>query len=141
MTAGVAAYPALDLDWVARALTAAEFTDFKVQAPRVLVNTEVGRIYIRVTGTDGLLHFKSAVYSGARAFSVFAGARSGAFARLQDDLHVARITHYDDGPNPAVQAEYDVPILAGLSRGQFVSMLRAFTADVAVARGFDWEQV
>jgi len=139
MTAGIAAHTALDTAWITRVLTSAEFTDFTVKDPWVTVNTEAGSLRVTILSRAGLLCFTSAGGSEKHPLPSLEGERSAALALLQHRLDVARVSYYADKPIPFVRLEYDVPILAGLSRAQFVSMLRAFAGDVAVARQFCWD--
>jgi hypothetical protein len=136
MTAGIATHSALDTAWLTRTLTGAGYGEVRVNGSWLAVTTETACINITVDDRRGLLRFTSVVGCGTGALPSAEGERCAALGLLQRNLDTARIVYYTDAQKTSVRAEYDLPILAGLSRGQFVSLLRAFTADLAVAIRF-----
>lgn len=134
MTSGIATFPAIDLDWITRALRSARYESFTIEGVWVRLTTEVGRTSICVSHRNGLLRFIGVIGDASHLHPTSAVERNATLRRLQDEMEIARVAWYEEEERKLIRAEYDLPLVAGLSQGQFIAVLRTFLSDLAVAR-------
>lgn len=134
MTTGIATLPAIDLDWITRALRSARYESFTIEGVWVRLTTEVGRASICVSHRNGLLRFVGTIGDGSQLHPTSVEERYATLRRLQDELEIARLAWYHEDDRRFIRAEYDLPLVAGLAQGQFLAVLRTFLSDLAVAR-------
>lgn len=134
MTSGIATYPAIDLNWVTRALRSARYETFTIDGTWVRLTTEVGRTSIGISRRSGLLRLVGFIGDGSQLHPTSAVERNTTLRRCQDELEIARVAWYEEEESRYIRAEYDLPLVAGLAQGQFLAVLRTFLSDLAVAR-------
>jgi hypothetical protein len=121
----------IDLEWLVRALRAAGYTDCTVEGESVELRDAGRTIAILLNDTVAALRFTARAGTSS-ALPIDAVERETVLASVQRELALARLAHY---PNADVlMLEYDFPIVAGLSRPQFLTMLRGYLSDLAAVR-------
>jgi hypothetical protein len=135
MTTGVATRGAVDSAWIVRALRSAVHEDVGISDGCVHLATEVGPLTLMVEDRLAIIRLLACVGGGGAVPSTTdARSRAARMQELQDAVKIARVTWHDWDDDPALFAEYELPILAGISRGQFLAVLRMFLVDVALLR-------
>ena len=136
MTTGVAIQASVNAAWIARTLRSAHLETFTTSSHRVCLTTEVGTVTIAVDERRGLLRFRANVGDETSVPSTTDPIALGGHLRiLREATTIARVTWYEKkDEEPELHMEYEWPVVAGLSRGQFLATLRVFLADVAVVR-------
>lgn len=131
MTNGIAKVTSIDLPWLLRVLTAAGYDGKPVEDDELEVGTEYGPIRIGLNEWATALRLY-AVVGASGSLPADPIARHDAMRELQIDLELARLAHYPGGD--ALMLEYEIPLLAGLSRLQWLAIVRGFIADLVITR-------
>jgi len=128
MTSGIAGMTNIDVEWLVRALRVAGYTDCSLEGESVELRDAGRTIAIRLNDAAAVLRF-SARGGESSELPIDAIEREAVIAKVQRDLALARIAHYPKAD--LLMLEYEFPILAGLSRPQFLTMLRGYLSDLA----------
>lgn len=131
MNAGIATVTSIDLPWLLRALAAAGYGECTVDDEELRLLTEYGDIHIGLNEWTMALRL-NAVVGTSSGLPADAVARQDAIRTVQLDLALARLAHYPGGD--ALMLEYEIPLLAGLSRMQWLAIVRGFITDLVIAR-------
>ena len=131
---GIASRQRIDAGWIRRALTSAGYLDVTEEPDgRLSVATEIGVVSMEVVQSTGLLRF-TALASEAFVIPDDSIERHAVVRRALERMDLARLSIYGDEDGETALVEYEVSILAGLSRPQFLQLLRYFLKDLATLR-------
>lgn len=133
MSTGIATLAQIDLPWLLRALRSAGFVESTIneEEDAIRLVTELGKLRVSLLERSAVLGIATVVgTSDQLPFEVL--ARTAEIRRVQVELTYARLSFYPDAER--LFLEYEVPLLAGLGRPQFLAVLRGFLADLAIVR-------
>ena len=132
---GIASRQRIDAGWIRRALTSAGYLDVTEEPDgRLSVATEIGVVSMEVVQSTGLLRF-TALASEAFVIPDDSIERHAVVRRALERMDLARLSIYgDEEDGEFALVEYEISILAGLSRPQFLQLLRYFLKDLATLR-------
>ena len=131
---GIASRQRIEAGWIRRALTSAGYLDVTEEPDgRLSVATEVGVVSMEGVQSTGLLRF-TALAGEAFVIPDDSIERHAVVRRALERMDLARLSIYGDEDGETALVEYEMSILAGLSRPQFLQLLRYFLKDLATLR-------
>lgn len=133
MSTGIATLAQIDLVWLLRALRSAGFVDSAIdeEDDDIRLMTEFGELRIGIIERSAVLRFASVIGTSDQLPTDLV-ARAVTLRRIRVEMAYARLAHYPG--TETLMLEYECPLLSGMSRPQFLAIVRSFLSDLSVVQ-------